>query len=240
MPTVILLQHAACEPPGMIEDALAAKGLSLHRVLAENGDPVPQKIGGAAGLVVLGGSMGVRDYEQYPFLREEGRLIMQAVAQNVPVLGVCLGAQLVASVLGAAVGRNTQPEIGWHPVRLTAEGARDPLWDGVSQTWTGFHWHGDCFETPPGAVSLASSALTPCQAFRYGRAVYGFQFHLEVTEVMIRDWTVEFAGELVREGLPAAPLLAGISEHLPPMQAIVQEVFGRWAALVSELGAGSK
>jgi len=232
MPTVIVLQHAACEPLGLIEDALITHGLSLHFVQAENGDLVPPEIGEAAGLIVLGGSMGVHDKEQFPFLAEEVTLIKSAVAQNVPVLGVCLGAQLLAFALGGAVKRNTQQEIGWHSVTLADAAADDSLWRSLPQTWTGFHWHGDIFETPPGAVSLASSALTPCQAFRFGPAAYGFQFHLEVTEAIVCDWAREFAGELTRENLSAEPILAGISEHLPPMQALAQEVFGRWAALV--------
>lgn len=243
MPTVFVLQHAACEPLGMIESAFTTGGLSWHCFHAQNGDPVPQEIGAAAGLVVLGGSMGVHDREQYPFLGEELRLIKQAAAQKVPILGICLGAQLLASALGADVRQNAKQEIGWHPVFLTAEAAEDPLWRGLPETWTGFHWHGDFFSTPPGAVSLASSALTPCQAFRFGSFAYGFQFHLEVTDAIIRDWTAEFAGELTREDLDAAPILAGISEHLVPMQAIAREVFGRWAALAvrrQDSGADSK
>lgn len=233
MPTVFVLQHAACEPLGMIESALTQSGLSLHCIHAQNGAPVPQEIGTAAGLVVLGGSMGVQDQQQYPFLREELDLIKQAVARKVPILGVCLGAQLLASALGAGVRQNAGQEIGWHPVFLTAEAAEDPLWRGLPQTWTGFHWHGDIFETPPGAVSLASSVLAPCQAFRFGSFAYGFQFHLEVTDAIIRDWIAEFAGELTRESLDAAPILAGISEHLAPMQTLAQEVFGRWAAMAA-------
>ena len=232
MPTVIVIQHAACEPLGLIEEALLAREVGLHRVRAENGDPVPPEIGTAAGLVVLGGSMGVHDRQQFPFLGEELHLIKSAVARNVPILGVCLGAQLLAFALGAEARRNTQQEIGWHPVTLTENAAADALWHGLPETWTGFHWHGDIFEMPPGAVSLASSVLTPCQAFRYGSAAYGFQFHLEVTDAIVRDWTAEFAGELTREELDAAPLLAGIPEHLPPMQEIAQEVFGRWADLL--------
>ncbi len=234
MPTVFVLQHAACEPLGMIESALTRSGLSLHCFYAQDGDLVPQEIGAAAGLVVLGGSMGVQDQQQYPFLGKELDLIKQAVTQKVPILGVCLGAQLLASALGAGVRQNAKQEIGWHPVFLTAEAAEDPLWRGVPQTWTGFHWHGDIFEVPPGAVSLASSVLTPCQAFRFGSFAYGFQFHLEVTDAIIRDWIAEFAGELTREDLDAAPILAGISEHLAPMQTLAGEVFGRWAAMVMQ------
>ena len=234
MPTVFVLQHAACESLGVMEEALDASGLSIRGFRVQDGDPVPQEVGAAAGLVVLGGSMGVHNQEPYPFLGQELRLIRQALRREVPILGVCLGAQLLASALGGAVGRNVRQEIGWHPVFLTAEAAQDALWRGLPETWTGFHWHGDFFETPPGAVSLASSALTPCQAFRFGRLAYGFQFHLEVTEALVREWTVAFAEDLAGAGLGAAPLLDRIPEYLPPMQTIAREVFGRWAAMVAQ------
>lgn len=234
MPTVFVLQHAACESLGMIGSALTASGLNWRGFHAQEGDLVPPEIGTAAGLVVLGGSMGVHDQEQYPFLEEELRLITQAVAQKVPILGVCLGAQLLAFALGAAVRRNDKQEIGWHPVFQTAEAAEDPLWRDVPATWTGFHWHEDIFEAPPGAVLLASSTLTPCQAFCFGSFAYGFQFHLEVTEAIIRDWTAEFAEDLAGAGLSAAPILSRIPKDLPPMQTIAREVFGRWAALAAQ------
>lgn len=176
--------------------------------------------------------MGVSDQQQYPFLGEKISLIRQAIAQKVPILGVCLGAQPLSAALGAEVRQNSKQEIGWYPVTMTAEAATDSLWRGLPQTWTGFHWHGDISETPPGAVSLVFSVLTPCQAFCFGNAAYGFQFHLEVTDAIIRDWTAEFARELARGKLNAALILAGISEHLPPMQAVAQEVFGRWASLL--------
>jgi len=124
-------------------------------------------------------------------------------------------------------------EIGWHPVTLAATAAEDALWRGLPETFTGFHWHGDFFETPPGAAPLASSALTPCQAYRFGDFAYGFQFHLEVTDAIVRDWTSAFTGELAEAGLEAAPILEGIPVFLSPMQEIAHEVFGRWAALAA-------
>ena len=168
MPPIIVLQHAANEPLGMIEDALSASGLPFRSCRTYAGDAVPPDIGGAAGLVVLGDSMeflgfktGIR-FRRRRAADPSGRRPGSAGAGRLP-----RGAASAAA-LGAAVGPNTKQEIGWHPVAMTAEAAEDPLWRGLAETWTGFHWHGDFFKTPPGAVSLAASELTPCQAFRFG------------------------------------------------------------------------
>ncbi len=235
---VLVVQHEACEPLGTIENALIANGVSPRFVRVQEGDPVPLKLGAAAGLIVMGGPMGVADQQRYPFLADEIRLIVRAVAEEKPVLGVCLGGQLLAAALGADVREAPRQEIGWHPVMLSAGTAADPLWQDLPASFTGFHWHGNFFEVPPGAVSLASSDLTPCQAFRFGTSAYGFQFHLEVTEAIVRDWTMAFAGELEAAGLNADAVLRGIAEHLRPMQEIAEVVFGRWAAQVC--GAGSR
>ena len=233
MQEIVVVQHAASETLGAIEEALSASGLRFRFVRTQDGDPVPPDLAAGAGLVVLGGPMGVHDQAQFPFLADEIRLIQQAVARQAPVLGVCLGAQLLAAALGGDVRQNTRQEIGWHTVTLTTEAAADPLWRGLPAEWTGFHWHGDVFRLPPGAVPLAFSALTPCQAFRFGDCVYGFQFHLEVTPPMVHDWTAAFAGELTGAGLDAAAVLDPLPEYLPPMQAVAREVFGRWARMAA-------
>lgn len=237
MPEVLVLQHVACEPLGTIENALRRAGLSHRTIRAQDGQSVPREIGAAAGLIVMGGPMGVSEEKRYPFLTEEMRLIAQALSQELPTLGVCLGGQLLAAVLGAPVHPAAKKEIGWHPVTLTPEAAGDALWNDVHSPFQGFHWHGDFFETPPMSVSLASSELTPCQVFRFGAAAYGFQFHLEVTETIIRDWTTTFARELLETGTKAAPILEGVSRHLAPMQQISQSVFGHWAAIAVPPGS---
>lgn len=233
MAEVLVLQHDAQEPLGTLEDALRRAGLRHRYLRIREGEPMPQDIRAFAGLIVLGGSMGVYEEKQYPFLSDELRLIEQALSHALPILGVCLGGQLLAAALGAPVQPGAQKEIGWHPVSLAADAASDALWSGIRSPWTGFHWHGDFFKLPTGAVSLAFSALTPCQAFRYRSNAYGFQFHLEVTEAIIQNWTAAFAGELAEAGLEASPILGGIPEHLASMQQVAQDVFGRWAALAA-------
>lgn len=238
MAEVLVLQHVDCEPLGTIEDALRGEGLRFRYVRGYAGQSAPREIGDAPGLIVMGGPMGVYERKRYPFLADEMRLIEQAVTQGVPTLGVCLGSQLLATVLGSTVRRGAQAEIGWYPVTRTAAEEEDALWRLLPPRFIGFHWHSDVFDAPPGAALLASSEQTPCQAFRYGASAYGILCHMEITEAMVRDWTASFAGELSEAGLAAGPILDAIPDHLPALQEAGQTVFGAWAAQAARHRSG--
>ena len=233
MAEVLVLQHIDCEPLGTIEDALRGAGLSFRYVRGYAGEVVPLEIADAPGLIVMGGPMGVYERERYPFLGDEMRLIEQAVTAGVPVLGTCLGSQLLATVLGASVHPGAQAEIGWYPIAQTDAGGEDPLWRVLPSRFVGLHWHSDVFDVPPGAVRLASSELTPCQAFRHGPSAYGILFHAEVTEAMVRDWATAFADELVDAGLDAAAIPDSLPDHLPALQQVGRAFFDGWAALAA-------
>ncbi|MCM8812121.1 MAG: gamma-glutamyl-gamma-aminobutyrate hydrolase family protein [Candidatus Omnitrophica bacterium] len=228
-----VLQHAAPETLGTIASALRAAGHSYEYVRTFEGAPVPKNMEGADGLIVMGGPMGVYDHSRYPYLKDEMRLIETALKEKKPVLGTCLGSQLLAAVLGAPVTKGKKKEIGWHPVTLRKAAASDPLWKGVPPSFMGFHWHGDIFELPKGAVSLASSLTTEHQAFRWGENAYGLLFHMEVTEPMIRQMTETFADELRQEKLSGREILQETSQHQPELQKIGSAVYGRWAELLS-------
>jgi GMP synthase-like glutamine amidotransferase len=135
--------------------------------------------------------MGVSDEDDYPFLRWEKRIIRAAIDEAVPMLGVCLGAQLIAATLGASVFHGPVKEIGWSPISITPHGQVDSLLGYLPESATVFQWHGDGFELPNGAIHLASSVHYKNQAFRVGRSIYGLQFHLEVTPSMIERWIDE-------------------------------------------------
>ncbi|MBI2955080.1 MAG: gamma-glutamyl-gamma-aminobutyrate hydrolase family protein [Chloroflexi bacterium] len=232
MPTVWALQHFHCETLGSIADALEAEGVSWRYVRTFAGQAIPEQMGDAAGLVVMGGPMGVYERSRYPFLLDEIRLIEQALRNEKPVLGVCLGSQLLAATLGARVAKGSKKEIGWHSVTLTEAALEDPLWRGVEAEFKAYHWHGDVFELPTGAVSLASSALTTCQAFRFGRNAYGLLFHMEVTPSIIEDMVGTFADELREEGIDGRKIVAEADDHLPRLEKIGATVFRRWARLI--------
>jgi GMP synthase (glutamine-hydrolysing) len=230
---VYILQNIGCEIPGIISDCLKATGISIHNIRAFEGQQIPPAMNAAAGLVVMGGPMGVYEQQRFPFLLDEQRLVEQALKEDKPVLGICLGSQLLASTLGAEVRKGEQKEIGWHRVALIEDTAEtDSLWKGVVPFFTAFHWHGDIFTLPEGAVSLVYSELTSCQGFRYGKAAYGFLFHMEVTEKIIKDMVATFRSELGEEKISGAALIRKAGDHLQRLTCIGKRVFQRWAGLV--------
>jgi GMP synthase-like glutamine amidotransferase len=147
-------------------------------------------------LMILGGPMSVNEEDNFPFLRWEKRIIRAAIDEAVPILGICLGAQLIAATLGTPVFHGPVKEIGWSPISITPHGQVDSLLGYLPENATVFQWHSDGFDLPAGAIRLASSAHYSTQAFRVGKTVYGLQFHLEVTPRMIERWIDERSKDL--------------------------------------------
>jgi GMP synthase (glutamine-hydrolysing) len=193
----LVLQHVAVEGPGTLASSLKARGWTLDTIALYEGARLPEDTQEYQAVIVMGGPMGVYDEAEYPFLRDEHRFLMRVLGQGVPLLGICLGSQLLAKALGARVYRNPQKEIGWYTVDLTPAGAADPLFAGLTSPVPVFQWHGDAFDLPAGATPLASSPLCTNQAFRYGDRVYGLLFHLELTPDVIHSWIAAFHDELV-------------------------------------------
>jgi len=236
MAKIYVLQHHPVENLGTIADALEGAALAWQYVRVYDGQPVPSSMKGAGGLIVMGGPMGVYQTDRYPWLRDEMRLIEDAVKSNLPTLGVCLGAQILAAALGAKVERNPNgKEIGWHPIKLGDSAQHDRLMRGLPATLTPFHWHGDIFDLPPGAVLLASSEKTPCQAFRYGDKAYAFQFHFEVTPDGVAAMADAFAKDLNRENIAADRMIAQAAEFAPTLEKISDTVFSRWASPIQKM-----
>jgi len=184
---VLVLQHIACEPPGVYEDVLDEHGATIHRVELDEGDPLPDWRAFDA-IVAMGGPMGALDDDEHPWLTDEKRLIADAVRSGLPFWGVCLGVQLLAASLGARVYPGPAPEVGVLPVLLTDEALADPVFAGTPRELLSLQWHGDTFDLPDGATRLAGSPAYPNQAFRVGADAYGVQFHLEVSPALAREW----------------------------------------------------
>jgi len=223
---VLAFRHVPFEGLGLIEPALRLRHSEVDYADLYQPGATPPDIARYDGLIFMGGPMSVND--DLPYLRQEMDFIRQAIARRQPILGICLGAQLIARAMGATVRRNSAKEIGWYGLRFTAAAAGDALFDGLSQE-TVFHWHGETFDLPSGAELLASSELCCNQAFRAGERVYGLQFHLEVTPEMIADWCRQDANSGDVRELEAA---IDPSFNAARMAALSARVFGNWCELL--------
>jgi GMP synthase (glutamine-hydrolysing) len=229
---VLVVQHVAGEGSGAIGAALRERGIAERAVRLDRGESVPDALGAARALVLMGGPMGVYEADRFPHLRDEIRLIERAVSDGAPVLGVCLGSQLLAAALGARVVPGPRMEIGWREVRLRDRAQTDPLFTGCPQSFVPLHWHGDIFDLPGGAVLLASSEHTEHQAFRFGANAWGILFHLEMGTGEVAAMTDHFPDDLVRAAVPRAEVVGGAEERVRAVAPVANRVFGAWADLV--------
>jgi GMP synthase-like glutamine amidotransferase len=223
----LVLQHVAVEGPGTLASFLEARGWTLATVALYVGARLPEDAQEYQAVIVMGGPMGAYDEAAYPFLHDEHRFLTRVLEQGVPLLGICLGSQLLAKALGARVYRNPQKEIGWYTVDLTPAGAADPLFAGLTSPVPVFQWHSDAFDLPVGATSLASSPLCTHQAFRYGDRVYGLLFHLELTPDIIHSWLAAFHDEFVsvQGAIDPARIVAEMPQRYAEYQQIGSRVF---------------
>jgi len=229
-PTILVLQHAGCEPPGVYEDVLSERGIALRRVLVCDGGELPDWREFAA-IVAMGGAMGAYADDVHPWLAAERRLIGEATRAGKPYWGVCLGAQLLAASLGAAVAPGPVPELGVLPVHLTDAAAEDPVFSGIPATFRTLQWHGDTYELPEGAVRLAGSDLYRQQAYVLGNA-YAVQFHLEVDSELAAQWMAipAYVQELEQLDGPgaASSLLSQVRAVEAESVPLARKLFSSW------------
>lgn len=223
---VLAIRHVPFEHLGRISSALEAGGLGYDYLDLYRKPRASRPLDSYAGLVLMGGPMSAND--DIDHLVEELRLIEHALTRDKPILGICLGAQLIARAAGARVFPNPVKEIGWAPVYWTDTAREDPLFADLGPPEMVFHWHGETFELPAGAKWLALSDACRHQAFRFGSA-YGLQFHLEVTPEMVSDWLGQPANRSDVASLPR-PVDPGL--NVVRMAELSATVFGRWCDLV--------
>ncbi len=188
MAKLLVCQHVPFEILGTLNPLFKSSGFRIRYVNFGRQPDAKPRLDGYQGLVILGGPMNANQTDRYPHLTTEIHLIQEAVEKGIPVLGICLGAQLIARALGAEVKGNQRKEIGWYDVLPTEKGKDDPLLRHFGEMEKIFQWHGDTFGVPREGVHLASSPACSNQAFRFRTNVYGLQFHLEVDERMIERW----------------------------------------------------
>ena len=235
-PRILVIYHVPHERLGTFEPVFKKRGLSLNTFNAASTKLWP-KVSAFDGLVVMGGPMGVYEQAKYPFLKKEIQLIQEALKAKKPILGVCLGSQLLAAALGSRVAKNQAKEIGWHPLMRDPGANNDPLCEAFGQTETVFQWHGDTFNLPKGAVRLFSSPLCQEQGFRYGVNAYGLQFHVEVTEAMIRAWLNNAGNKKELASLKGqvdpAVIKAQTPQHIDRLQTLSTQVAKGFCHLVT-------
>jgi len=231
-PTVLVLQNLTSDGPGYLGRWLAAQGIAADVRNTEAGDPYPERIQPYAALALLGGEMSAND--ALPSLCHAERLLLQAMDADVPVLGHCLGGQLMARALGARVVDALAPEVGWLPVRMWPK-PETSAWFGAGSQHTVFQWHAEAFELPAGATALATSDACLVQAFSVGPHL-AMQFHVEVDEAKLRHWSAStdpayLTAQAAHASVQGGPtILAATARHLPAQQRLADRIYRRWAA----------
>jgi len=231
-PKILVFQHVPYEPLGTLDPLLKESGFRIRYVNFGRNPHTRPTLDKYAALIVLGGPMNTDQIDHYPNLITEVDIIREALERDMSVLGICLGAQLLAKALGGRVRRNADREIGWYDVELTPEGRVDPVLSAFAARQEVFQWHEDGIELPPGTAHLARSDASPVQAFRHGEHAYGFQFHLEVDSSLIERWLTvpdnqamlaaehgRVDPDIIRQQTPAS---------INVLQALSRETFSRW------------
>ena len=242
-PKILVFQHVAYEPLGTLDPLLREAGFRIRYVNFGRDALQCPSLERYAAVVVLGGPMNADQIDDYPNLRTEVDILGKAVNRDMPVLGICLGAQLLAKALGGTVTQCPSREIGWHDVELTAEGMRDPVLAAFADRQRVFQWHEDGIGLADGCTHLAQSEACPVQAFRYGEQAYGLQFHLEVDRGLIERWLTVPANqpmlEAERDRVRPELIREQVLSHVDELGALSRETFGRWIDRF-ELGAARR
>ena len=228
MQEILIFRHAPHEGPGYLADYLDRHHLPWRLIRIDENDPIPSSIDGVSGLVLMGGPMSVND--PLPWIPQVTKLIQRAVAANVPVLGHCLGGQLISKALGGAITKNPVKEIGWLPVSRVDSPAAKPWLDELPAKFEVFHWHGEIFSIPPGATRLLASSDCANQAFVIGNTL-AFQCHIEMTGEMVREWARLGADDLAPQCAtvqnPQA-MTAELDRRVEHLQGIADKFYDRW------------
>ncbi|TWE12829.1 type 1 glutamine amidotransferase [Rudaeicoccus suwonensis] len=237
-PVVVFIQHEAAAGPGLVGARMRHRGIPTTTVHAYAGDPVPSDLDGMLGLVVLGGAVGPCEDDAAPWLPDVRNLLQQAVSRDLPTLGLCLGAELLAVACGGAVTRMVgAPELGLHSLRLTSAGRADLLLSAMSEDAMAVEWHQEEISSlPQDAVSLCETSRCPNQAFRLGDRVWGTQFHPEVLAVDIEPWAAADTDGLARAGRTATDVLDEVRAAEDRLRHEWEALADRWIDLLSPGG----
>ncbi len=228
MADIVALRHLAFEDVGLLGPLLAKRGHRLRYIDVPTSDLSQVDLLSPDLLIVLGGPIGANDEAMFPYLAVEKQLIQQRLEADLPLLGICLGAQLMAAALGAKIYPGVAKEIGWKALTLTEAGRASALSEISHAQNVVLHWHGDTFDLPEGATLLASTDVCPHQAFTYGSAALALQFHLEAGGADMENWFVGHISELSAEGLDVVTLRRENTQWTEALTHAGHAVFDRW------------
>jgi GMP synthase (glutamine-hydrolysing) len=224
---IIILIHTASETAGSLGEYLKEIGVDAQIIRLDKGDRIPP-LGAFDAVISMGGTMNVYEEDKFPFLKDETEFLKEAIYKDTPIVGVCLGGQMIAKAAGATVVKSPTKEVGWYPVALTAKGRRDLLFDGLPESLEVFQYHEDMFNLPEGAELLAKSEGCPHQAFRL-RNAFALQFHVEVTPDMLKEW---FSNS---EGLKT--MLEGYDQRASSLVPRARAMYDNWLGLIKDVKA---
>jgi GMP synthase-like glutamine amidotransferase len=231
MKPVAIIRHARTEEPGHFATVLESNRISWRLIAADCGEAIPRGSETFSGIAMMGGPMSVND--PLPWIADECALIRDAVARGVPLIGHCLGGQLISKALGGQVTDSPAREVGWRPIKLAADPLSRDWFGGTASEAIVFQWHGETFSIPTGATRIATGEDCPNQAFALGPHL-AMQFHIEMTEDLIRtwcsDWRQSFDGGRSRVSTIQSPdeMLTQMTTHLEPMRRLAERLYGRW------------
>jgi GMP synthase-like glutamine amidotransferase len=235
MKPIRFFRHMACEGPGYFGTMLDRLQRPYEVICIDEGQAVPADLEGVAGLVFLGGPMSVND--QHGWINDELALIQKAQQRNLPMLGICLGSQLLSRALGGSVQQGgAGQEIGWHPLHKVENAASQAWLSGLNAEILAFHWHGETFTLPPNAELILGSACYPHQAYVCGKAL-ALQFHVEMTADMVREWTGLYHADLAQGGdcnQDAMEITRDLEVRIARLHVLAEKLVGQWLAGLEE------
>lgn len=231
-PRILVLQNSHVEHLGILQESLRHGRIMFDPVQVFCGEVPPDSLDIYAGLIVLGGPQSVYEEEKYPYLRLEKQVVRVALEREMPILGICLGSQILAEALGATVRPGKSFELGWREVTLSSQARLDRIFQAMPPAFVPLHWHGDIYDVPLGAVLLGTSQQTPVQGFAWKGRCYGILFHLEMMEEQIAEMIGEFPSDLMRASVTSTELLSNISDQVRGLKSIANEFFDKWCSLL--------
>ena len=224
---VLVVQHIDIETPGIIADLMAKRniGFDCKNLISDYENLLDYDA-----LIIMGGPMSVNEKSRYSFIETEIELVKKYLELKRPIIGICLGSQIIASALNSLIYRNSQQELGWHNVKIFNE--EDTIFQNLENEFLAFHWHGDIFSLPDNSTKLASSKISDIQAFIYRKTCYGLLFHLEITKDIVQNITTKFESDLLSESIDKSNILSNLDEKVEKVNSNGRIIFNRWLDLI--------